>query len=333
MTGRPPLGDAMCRRWPGAFLPGCAGIIVNPLAASIFFGLILVIVVYSVLDRTGMLASLGPFGPVLPLLIIVWIMVGIYFGTRRLKRRAGLVCFKGPLFMRSLMNGCLKRTCGQLASRLNAPELSSAEIFNAILIDKMLYIGATDCLRFSDFRRQIEGSRIKGTADLEMAVLFQTPAAYRKQPLPDEIRQVADAVSRSRKELAPMLERLKSAHETLCTGTGSLLTLLPPDEKKAEKLRSAHHYRPPTVQGARRMVFALETLAYVRAIRHENVNPMDRKRYDEVAEKLIPQLAEALAAYRQAWQELVDAYERPESERAPSVAFPKSNPAPYDGTG
>jgi hypothetical protein len=42
---------------------------------------------------------------------------------------------------------------------------------------------------------------------------------------------------------------------------------------------------------------------------------MDRRRYNAVAQQAIPKLAEALNGYKQAWQELVDAYERPLSER------------------
>jgi hypothetical protein len=64
------------------------------------------------------------------------------------------------------------------------------------------------------------------------------------------------------------------------------------------------------------MAFALETLAYLKAIRYENVNPMDRNRYDSVASRAIPKLAEGVRVYRQTWQDLVDAYERPPSERS-----------------
>jgi hypothetical protein len=189
-------------------------------------------------------------------------------------------------------------------------------ILNDILLDRMLHICVTDCLRFSDVRRQIEGSRLKGTDGLELARFFQTPVEYRKQALPDEIRQVADTVSRSRTDLRDLLERLKNAHQTLCTGTGDLLALLPPDPKKVEKIRSTYRYRPPTPQRAQRMVFALETMAYLKATRHENVNPMDRRRYDSVAAQVIPKLAETLNVYKRAWQDLVDAYELPRSERA-----------------
>jgi hypothetical protein len=208
------------------------------------------------------------------------------------------------------MNDCLQRTCGMLETRLNAPEMSSAAIFNDILADKMLYICATDCLRFSDIRRQIESSRIKGTDDLELAALFRSTIEYRKQELPGELRQVADTVTRSRPDLKGLLERLKNAHQTLCTGTGNLLSLLPPDAKKVEKIRATYRYRPPTPERTRRMVFALETLAYLRATRHENVNPLDRKRYETVAAQVIPKLADALTVYKQAWQDLVDAYEQ-----------------------
>ena len=291
------------------------GFIVNPVAATIFFGLVLTIVVYSVLDLTGIMARLGSFGPVMPLLLIVLMMVGVYKGVKRLKRRAVRIRIKGPLFMRSLMNDCIERTCGLLETRLNTPAFSSSMILNDILMDKMLDICAKDCLRFSEIRRQIENSRLRGSGDLTLACFFQTSVEYRKKALPGEIRQVADTVSRSRPDLRDLLERLKSAHQTLCAGTGNILALLPPDAKKVEKIRSTYRYRPPTPERAQRMVFALETLAYLQATRHENVNPMDRRRYDAVAQQAIPKLAEALNGYKQAWQELVDAYERPQSER------------------
>jgi len=281
----------------------------NPVAATLFFGLVLTIVVYSALDLTGAITQLGPFGPVLPLLIIVWLMVGVYRGVKRLKRRAARIRIKGPLFLRTLMNDCIERTCGRLERRLNTPEISSAKILNDILLDKMLDICARDCLRFSEIRRQIEGSRLKGSGDLVLACFFQTSVEYRKKALPGEIRQVADTVSRSRPDLKDLLERVKTAHQTLCTGTGSILALLPPDANKVEKIRSTYRYRPPTPERAQRMVLALETLAYLKATRHENVNPMDRRRYDAVADQVIPKLADALNAYKQAWQDLVDAYE------------------------
>jgi hypothetical protein len=286
-----------------------SGFIVNPVAATLFFGLILTIVVYSALDLTGTVTRLGHFGTVLPLLIIVGLMVGAYKGVKRLKRRAVRIRIKGPLFMRSLMNDCIQRTCGGLARRLNNPEISSAQILNDILMDKMLDICARDCLRFSDIRRQIEGSRLKGSDNLVLACFFQTAVEYRKKALPGEIRQVAETVSRSRPDLKDLLERLKIAHQTLCAGTGSILALLPPDAKKVEKIRSTYRYRPPTPERAQRMALALETMDYLKATRHENVNPMDRRRYDAAAEQAIPKLADALNAYQQAWQDIVDAYE------------------------
>ena len=288
----------------------------SPLAVAIFLGLVLIIVIFSILDRTDVMTRLGPFGPLLPLLIIVWLMVGIYLAVKRLKRRATIIRVRGPLYMRSLMNDCLNRTCGMLKSRLNAPEIPSAAIFNDILTDKMLHICATDCLRYSDIRRQIESSRIKGTVDLELARLFQTAVEYSKQELPSEIRQVADTVTRSRPDLIPLLEGLKNAHQNLCTGTGNILSLLPPDAKKVERIRATYRYRPPNLERSRRMAFALETLAYLKATRHENVNPMDRKRYEAVAAQVIPRLGDALTHYKRAWRDLVDAYEQPLSERS-----------------
>ncbi|WP_319524690.1 hypothetical protein [uncultured Desulfosarcina sp.] len=287
------------------------GFAVNPVAATIFLGLVLIVITYSALDLSGTLHRLGPYGPLLPMLVIAGLLVGIYFLARRLKRRSSRVRIKGPLFMRSLMEDCLERTCGVLKKRLEAPEISSTRILNDILTDKMLHICATDCLRFSDIRRRIEGSGLKGTRDLEFSCLFQTTGEYAKRELPGEIRKVADTVARSRQDLEGLLEGLKRAHRNLCTGMGDVFTLLPPDAKKVERLRAVHRYRPPTPQRAKRMAFALETLAYLKATRHENVNPMDRRRYDAVAAEVIPWLADAVDVYKGAWQDLVDAYENP----------------------
>ena len=303
------------RRRPQTGSPAENGFIVNPLAATLFLGVVLIILVYTVLDRSGALAKMGYFGPVLPMLIILWLMVGIYQGVKWLKRRTTRIRIKGPLFMRSLMNDCLERTCGVLEKLLNTPEISSTKILNAILTDKVLHICTTDCLRYSDIRREIEGSRLKGATDLELAGFLQTTVAYRKQPVPFEIQHAADTVSRSRPELSKLIKRLKDAHQDLCTGgTGNILALLPPDPKKVEKLRSTYRYRPPTPERAERMAFALESLAYLKATRHANVNPMDRNRYDTVAKQVIPRLAEALTLYKRAWQDLVDAFERPEDD-------------------
>jgi len=316
LTGIPrPLTQSPHIKRSARFATDDNGFIVNPLAATLFLGVVLIILVYTVLDQSGAMAKMGYFGPVLPMLIILWLMVGIYQGVKWLRRRTPSIRVKGPLFMRSLMNDCLQRTCGTLEKLLNQPEISSTRILEAILLDKMRHICAEDCLRYSDIRRQIENSRLKGTVDLELASFFQTTVEYRKQPLPFEIQHVADMVTRSRPELNNMLKRLKDAHLNLCTGgTGNILALLPPDPKKVEKLRATYRYRPPTPERAERMAFALETLAYLKATRHANVNPMDRNRYDTVAKQVIPKLAEALNFYKHAWQDLVDAYEQPDAD-------------------
>lgn len=229
------------------------GFSVNPVAATLFCGLVLVIVVYTTLEQTGAMARLGQYGPVLPLIIIAWLMYGIYRGFKLLKRRSARLRIKGPLYLRALMNDCLERTCGPLEKRLNKPEISSSAILNDLLLDKMLYVGATDCLRFPMFADKSKAAASKGQPTFRWPV-FQTDVEYHKRPLPGEIRQVADMAARSRKDLKPLLERLKAAHQSLCTGCGDILSLLPPDPKKVEKIRSSYRYRPPTPERARRMV-------------------------------------------------------------------------------
>ncbi|MDL2269624.1 hypothetical protein LJC71_07200 [Desulfosarcina sp. OttesenSCG-928-A07] len=287
------------------------GFSVHPAAATLFVGIVLIVVVYSVMERTGLIGRIGHAGMILPLLAIFGILAGAYRGFWWFRARSARFKMQSPLYLRTLMENCLSRTCGALEKRLNTPEASSVTVFNALLLDKLMFIHDTDCMRFSDVRRQIEDSGLRGTSGLSLAAFLTSGSDYEKQELPEEIRQVVDMADRGWKDFLPLLDNLKAAHREMCTHAGDILDLLPPDPKKVEQLRSRYRYRPPSVERARRMMFALETLTYIRAIRHKNVNPMDQRRYDAVAASLIPGLADRLAAYKNAWQAIVDLYERP----------------------
>jgi len=284
---------------------------VNPVAGAAFSGIILIVLVYSTLDLTGAASRMGLWGSVLPVPVIGGLMLGIYFVLKRLKQRKAGMALKGPLYLRYLMNNCLQRTCGDLETMLNAPETDSAAILNAILLDKMLWIGIKDCLRYTEIRRQITDSGLKGSADLALSRFFQSAEEYRELVIPYEIRQVDDLAARSRTDLQVHLKRLKEAHQTLCSGTGDIMEMLPPDPNKAEKIRSSFRFSPPAPLSAQRIAFALETLDYLKAVRYKDANPTDRQRYEAAADQAIPKLSAALKNYKRAWQDLVDAYEQP----------------------
>jgi hypothetical protein len=284
---------------------------VNPIAGAAFSGIILIVLVYSTLDLTGTASQMGLWSTLLPVPVIGGLMFGIYFVLKRLNQHRTGMAIKGPLFLRYLMKNCLQRTCGDLETKLTALETDSVEILNAILLDKMLWIDIKDCLRYGEIRRQITESGLKGTADLALSCLFQSADEYREQVLPYEIRQVDDLAARSRTDLQHHLKRLKEAHQSLCSGTGDILDLLPPDPDKAEKIRASYRYSPPAPLSAQRIAFALETLDYLKAVRYKDLSTADRQRYEATAEKAIPKLGEALKNYRRAWQDLVDVYERP----------------------
>jgi hypothetical protein len=284
---------------------------VNPVAGAAFSGIILIVMVYSTLDLTGAASRMGLWGMVLPVPVIGGLMLGIYFVLKRLKQHKAGMAIKGPMYLRYLMNNCLQRTCGDLEARLNAPETDSAAILNAILLDKMLWIGIKDCLRYTEIRRQITDCGLKGTADLALSRFFQSVEEYQEQVLPYEIRQVDDLAARSRTDLQIHLKRLKEAHQFLCAGTGDIMELLPPDPNKAENIRSSFRFSPPTSPSAQRIAFALEALAYLKAVGYKDVSPTDRQRYEATADQAIPKLGAALKNYRRAWQDLVDAYEQP----------------------
>jgi hypothetical protein len=284
---------------------------VNPVAGAAFSGIILIVLVYSTLDLTGTASRMGFWGSVIPVPVIGGLMLGIYFVLKRLKQRKAGMALKGPLYLRYLMNNCLQRTCGDLEAMLNAPETNSTAILNAILLDKMLWTGIKDCLRYTEIRRQITDSGLKGSADLALSRFFQSAEEYRELVIPYEIRQVDDLAARSRTDLQVHLKRLKDAHQALCSGTGDIMELLPPDPNKAEEIRSSFRFSPPTAPSAQRIAFALETLDYLKAVRYKDASPTDRQRYEAAADQAIPKLSAALKNFRRAWQDLVDAYERP----------------------
>jgi len=300
-----------CRSGGDRMQPSTGRCTVNPVAGAAFSGIILIVLVYSTLDLTGAASRLGLWGTILPVPLIGGLVIGIYFVLKRLKQHRAITAIKGPLYLRYLMNNCLKRTCGDLEAKLTDPETDSAAILNAILLDRILWIGIKDCLRYTEIRRQITESGLKGTADLALSHFFQSADEYREQVLPYEIRQVDDLAARSRTDLQIHLKRLKEAHQSLCSETGDILKLLPPDPDKAEKIRTSFRFSPPTAPSAQRIAFALETLEYLKAVRYKDVSPVDRQRYEATADQAIPKLGAALKNFRRAWQDLVDAYEQP----------------------
>ncbi len=291
------------------FLSNDRGFFFSPLAASVFIGLMLIVSVFSVMESYLLLGKIGTWGYAGIFTGILVIVFGLYKGLARLKGRRFKQGSSDPLYLRSLMADCFEKVCAPLEKRLENPSLSSSDILNDILLDKALEIFESDCMRFTDIRRQFEKSRLKLPDHVNFRDFFTPEKTYDERPLTGEIQQVADAVSRRNSDLSEAFAHLKKAHRELFTSLGDYLNIFSPPQVQVEKLIKSHRYNPPAPDEAQRIIFAVNTLAYLKSVRFENVKKDQARLYETFADQFIPKLAGYIKAYKRQWERTVRAYE------------------------
>ena len=88
------------------------------MGVTIFAGLAMLVVAFSILAQYGLLARIGPSGISLAVLLILVLMAGVHQGLRRIKSRRFRTGGKDPLFMRAFMQSCYAGDCGRIAKAL-----------------------------------------------------------------------------------------------------------------------------------------------------------------------------------------------------------------------
>lgn len=285
------------------------GFFSNPLAVSVFIGLVLVVSVFGLMERYLMLGQMKTWGHAVIFIAILVVAYGFYRGLKKMKGNRFKKGASDPFYMRSLMADCLEKTCAPLEKRLQDPSYSSSAILNEMLLDKILDIYEKDCMRFTDIRMQFEKSGLKKADRVNFKDFFTLKAVYESTPLVGEIRHVADAIARRDVDLPKEFSQLKKAHRDLFTSLGHYLEIFSPSDISISRLIKNHKFKPPDPDQARRIVFATTTLAYLKSIRYENVKKEQAAVYEDFARQIIPELAGYVKAYRDGWEKTVSAYE------------------------
>jgi hypothetical protein len=289
------------------------------LGATIFAGLIMLVVAFSLLAQYGLLAQIGQSGMGLTVILVIVGMVGVYKGARFIKSLRFRTGIKDPMFMRAFMQSCYAGDCGRIEKALADTEGTPLLILNDLLAEKMQRILQTDALNLVDVQEMYTKSGLKKTSEPEMDRFFHTPEAYEKELLPEEIEHIIQAVTTKYPELMTALDSMLAARAHLFTLMGDYLDIMPPSAHYFKFIKKTYRYRPPDDETTRRIAFALDTLSLLRAYNNQELRGERLIRHGRLAAERIPQLAAAVSHYKTTFETLVEAYESMPMGQAPKA--------------
>ncbi|MGD9249668.1 MAG: hypothetical protein PVG19_00495 [Desulfobacterales bacterium] len=289
------------------------------MGVTIFAGLAMLVVAFSIMAQYGLLARIGPSGISLAVLLILVLMAGVHQGLRRIKSRRFRTGGKDPLFMRAFMQSCYASDCGRIEKELADRQKTLPLILNSLLAEKMQSIIQTDARHMVDILEMYCKSGLKKNKEPVMDRFFHTPDSYEEAPLPTEIEHIIQAVTTRYPKLRPALENMLMARAHLFTLMGDYLDLMPPSTHHFNFIKKTYRYAPPDDETTRRIAFALDTLKLLDAYRNQELRGERLTRHGRLAAERIPRLAEAVKAYKAAFENLVESYEALPMNQAPKA--------------
>ena len=287
------------------------------LGVTVFAGLCMLVVFFSVLAQFGLLARIGPGGISLAVLLILLLMAGVYQGLRRIKFRRFRTGVKDPLFMRAFMQSCYASDCGRIEKLLADRQKTPPLILNDLLAEKMQSIIQTDARHMVDVLEMFCKSGLKKNKDPVMDRFFHTPDSYEEAPLPTAFEHIIQAVTTRYPPLKSALENTLAARAHLFTLMGDYLERMPPSADHVAFINRTYRYHPPDEETTRRIAFALDTLKLLEAYTQKELRGDHLDRHSRLAAERIPRLAAAVSQYKAAFETLVHAYETVPAEQAP----------------
>ena len=289
------------------------------MGVTIFAGLVMLVVAFSILAQYGLLARIGPGGISLAVLLILVLMAGVHQGLRRNKSRRFRTGVKDPLFMRALMQSCYAQDCGRIEKELADHQKTPPLILNDLLAEKMQRIFETDARHMVDILERYWKSGLKKNKNPVMDRYFHTPDSYEEAPLPTEIEHITQAVATRFPQLEPALEKMLGARAHLFTLMGDYLVLMPPSTHHFNIIKQTYRYHPPDDETTRRIAFALDTLKLLEAYKNQELRNERLARHGRLAAERIPLLATAVSQYKTAFETLVENYETMPMNQAPKA--------------
>ncbi len=289
------------------------------MGATIFSGLVMLVVAFSLLAQYGLLAQLGQLGIGLAVLLIFAAMAGVYKGLRSIQSLRFRTGGKDPMFMRAFMQSRYAEDCGRIEKELADRQNTPSQILNALLAEKVQSIIETDARNLVDVLEMYCKSGLKKNKEPVMDRFFHTPDAYTEAPLPTEIEHIIQAVNTRYPQLEPALENMLVARAHLFTLMGDYLGLMPPSAHHFNFIKQTYRYNPPDDETTRRIAFALDTLKLLNAYNDQELRGERLTRHGRLAAERIPRLTTAVSQYKTAFETLVDSYEAIPLNQAPKA--------------
>ena len=289
------------------------------MGVTIFFGLVMLVVAFSLLAQYGLLAQLGQGGIGLAVLLIFAGMAGVYKGLRSIQSLRFRTGRKDPMFMRAFMQSCYTEDCGRIEKELADRQKTPSQILNALLAEKVQSIIETDARSLVDVLEMYCKSGLKKNKEPVMDRFFHTPDSYAEAPLPSEIEHIIQAVNTRYPQLEPALENMLAARAHLFTLMGDYLGLMPPSTHHFNFIKQTYRYHPPDDETTRRIAFALDTLKLLNAYNSQELRGEPLTRHGRLAAERIPLLATAVSQYKTAFETLVESYEAIPLNQAPEA--------------
>ncbi len=289
------------------------------MGVTIFAGLVMLVVAFSILAQYGLLARIGPGGISLAVLLIVVLMAGVHRWLRLNRYRRFRTGVKDPLFMRALMQSCYAQDCDRIEKELADHQNTPPLILNGLLAEKMQRIFETDARHMVDILEMYCKSGLKKHKNPVMDRYFHTPDSYEEAPLPTEIEHIIQAVTTRYPQLEPALENMLMARAHLFTLMGDYLVLMPPSTHHFNFIKKTYRYHPPDDETTRRIAFALDTLKLLDAYNNQKLRGERLTRHGRLAAERIPLLATAVSQYKTAFETVVATYEAMPMNQAPKA--------------
>jgi hypothetical protein len=310
---------------PGKYSPADRGINICArdgfavLGVTVFAGLVMLVVAFSILAQYGFLARIGQGGIGLAVLLILAGMAGVYKGLRSIQSLRFRTGAKDPLFMRAFMQSCYASDCGRIEKLLADRQKTPPLVLNALLAEKVQHIVKTDARHMVDVLETYCKSGLKKNKEPVMDRFFHTPESYEEAPLPQEIEHIVQAVTTRYPQLEPALANVLAARARLFTLMGDYLVLMPPSTHHFNFIKKTYRYNPPDDETTRRIAFALDTVKLLKAYKNHELRGERLTRHGRLAAERIPRLAEAVESYKAAFEELVESYETMPMNQAPKT--------------
>ncbi len=298
--------------------PNESGWIAEGLLAALFTGLALCIILLSWYPTTALFMRWSNAGYVGIATVVILVMPLTYWAVACYRKHRFIRGGRDHLFIRSLMKTSLNRDCSAIEHLLSDPDTPAIISFNTLLLSKLQSILDSEDARIGDLQTHFRDSGLKRIQSPQLAQLFHHSSEYDQIHTPHELEVLYSALSSYDGSMGIHLSQLADCRRNLFTVMSNYLEIFSVAYKDVAQLKQTYRFHPPETSLAQVMIFAKRAIDYLKAFNLEKLPSQKRDLMESVALLRIEELRSAMARYRCAWIDLVNAYDAMPLNRQPS---------------